>query len=221
MIRFAYQLASTAVYLVGQAARVVGEETGIIADRWEWAVVHLMGQKTLYGQVRRSDTSIEVMAFDPSNNDIPRQTFHGWQAVYSVDIMGERDVRREYVESVAGHGRGGACSSFLPSSVSPDLCKTCAFEHEYHMAAMAQAGRVSRYESMIREAVKDPIAVVTMRGEDGERYDGTNGLIEYVKVTTGGNCRQLTEQEWDMARQAGVRLAPYGSQDPDDDKIPF
>ena len=216
MIGFLYQLASTVAHVAAYAGRSIAEGVGIISDPWEWATVHLMGQKTLYGQVRRSNASIEVMGFDPDNSDIPRQTFHGWSAVYSVDIASERDVRRAYVEGIAGRGHG-ACDSWSPSSVCPDLCRTCAFEQEYHWIALADAARVQRFADMIRETIDHNGAVVHMRGEDGATYDGRNGPIEYVSVVIEGIARQLTADEWEKARQAGVRLGPYGSQDPPED----
>lgn len=222
MIGFLYQLASTAAHVIAYAGRRVAEETGIITDHSEWAIVHLMGQKAIYGQVRRSNASIEVMGFDPDNNDIPRQTFHGWSAVYSVDIASERDVRRRYVEGIANHGYS-ACSSWSPSSVCPDLCRTCAFERKYHDIVKADAARVQRFADMIRETIDCNGAVVHMRGEDGATYDGRNGPIEYVSVVVEGIARQLTADEWEKARQTGVRLGPYGSQDPHehDEDIPW
>lgn len=220
MIGFLYQLASTAAHVIAYAGRRVAEETGIITDRSEWAIVHLMGQKKLYGRVIRHDSHVEVLAFNAEQNDILVPSFHGWQAVYQVEIRGEDHVRRSYVESAA-NGSWKACANWNPSSVAPYLCRACAFERGAHDIAKAESARVQRFADMIRETIGCNGAVVHMRGEDGDTYDGRNGPIEYVSVVVEGIARQLTADEWEKARQAGVRLGPYGSQDPYDPEDPY
>lgn len=224
------ELARTGAHLATHAGRIIAEELGVIRDPWQWAIVHLMGQKRLYGHIRRTESYVEVLAFDPDNHDLPAQSFHGWGAVYNVEIRPESEVRRAYVESASAH-TFRACAIWIPASVYPTLCRTCGCEQQYHEIRKRDEERIKQARDLIRGVVGDPTAIIVMRGEDGEAYDGTNGPIEYVVVGAKGSegtDRQLTADEWEQARQAGVRLGPYGSQDPtgeyyggSDDDIPF